>query len=289
MLKHDTVAVYVIQHLIMPFIRSNVPNVAKIHYFSDGAASQYKNKKAFKNLTLHHSDFGVKAEWNFFATSHGKSPCDGIGGTVKFLARRASLQRPNADQILTSKQLYEFADGEIKNIKFIWMSTTDRENHEANQEARHCDAKTINGTREQHQFIPQLDGVLELRRISNDTICTTHTSGANNRQLSDTVLPGRYVASIYENHWYVGSVTQIGQSDFDEIEVSFMEVGDMPLSYRYPRKPDICWVARQDILSVLELTTQNHRTYIARAADLDRIHESFTLKVVKLIKQIVRK
>ena len=28
----------------------------------------------------------------FFATSHGKSPCDGIGGTIKHLVARASLQ-----------------------------------------------------------------------------------------------------------------------------------------------------------------------------------------------------
>ena len=29
----------------------------------------------------------------FLATSHGKGPCDGIGGTVKRLATKASLQR----------------------------------------------------------------------------------------------------------------------------------------------------------------------------------------------------
>ena len=30
----------------------------------------------------------------FFANSHGKQPCDGIGGTVKRLTAKASLQRP---------------------------------------------------------------------------------------------------------------------------------------------------------------------------------------------------
>jgi len=46
-------------------------------------------------------DYSVKAEWNFFATSHGKIPCDGIGGTVMRLAARASLQSAEAGQILT--------------------------------------------------------------------------------------------------------------------------------------------------------------------------------------------
>jgi len=64
----------------------------KILYFSDEAASQYKNCKNFLNLCHHKVDFGVDAEWHFFATSHGKGPCDGLGGTVKRLAARASLQ-----------------------------------------------------------------------------------------------------------------------------------------------------------------------------------------------------
>ncbi|ESO09020.1 hypothetical protein HELRODRAFT_168952 [Helobdella robusta] len=37
------------------------------------------------NVFAVYEDFGLKAEWHFFATSHGKSPCDGIGGTTKRL------------------------------------------------------------------------------------------------------------------------------------------------------------------------------------------------------------
>lgn len=51
-----------------------------IYYFSDGAASQYKNKVNLLNLCMHDADFNIKAEWHFFATSHGESTCDGIGG-----------------------------------------------------------------------------------------------------------------------------------------------------------------------------------------------------------------
>ena len=35
------------------------------------------------NLCHNLDDFGVDAEWIFFATSHEKSPCDGIGSFVK--------------------------------------------------------------------------------------------------------------------------------------------------------------------------------------------------------------
>lgn len=33
-------------------------------------------------------------EWHFFATSHGKGPCDRVGGTLKRTAALVSLQRP---------------------------------------------------------------------------------------------------------------------------------------------------------------------------------------------------
>jgi len=72
--------------------------ISHIHYFSDGSAAQYKNFKNFLNLCHHEEDFEITAEWNFFGTSHGKSPCDGIRGTRKRLAARASLQHPYENQ-----------------------------------------------------------------------------------------------------------------------------------------------------------------------------------------------
>jgi hypothetical protein len=41
----------------------------------------------------------VSAEWHFFATSHRKGPADGIGGTVKRLAEKTSLQKVYINQI----------------------------------------------------------------------------------------------------------------------------------------------------------------------------------------------
>ena len=43
----------------------------------------------------------------FFATSHGKQPCDGIGCTVKQLVSNASLQRINNSQILNPHDMFQ--------------------------------------------------------------------------------------------------------------------------------------------------------------------------------------
>ncbi len=68
-LQHNTVAVFSFQKRVMESLKTIVPNLEKIYYFSDGAASQYKNRKNFSNLCQHDEDFGVAAEWHFFGTS----------------------------------------------------------------------------------------------------------------------------------------------------------------------------------------------------------------------------
>ena len=74
------------------------------------------------NLVYHHEDYGIRAEWHFFATSHDKNACDGIGGTVKREAARASLRATITGQILTPQQLFEWCSSHIAGIKFFYIS-----------------------------------------------------------------------------------------------------------------------------------------------------------------------
>jgi hypothetical protein len=72
-----------------------------------------------KNLCFHERDFGLKAEWHFFGTAHGKGTCDGVGGTTKRVIGRLALQRPQDNQILTAADMYKVAIENIKNIRYI--------------------------------------------------------------------------------------------------------------------------------------------------------------------------
>jgi hypothetical protein len=97
-LKHDSILVHTFQRHLMKFTENTFESpLKKMVYFSDGSAAQYKTRKDLLNITCHNEDFGVPAEWHFFATSHGKSACDGVDGTLKRLAAKASLQRPYND------------------------------------------------------------------------------------------------------------------------------------------------------------------------------------------------
>ena len=90
-LKFDQTAVHCFLTKVVTLLKQRVNIIKTIHYYSDGAPSQSKNYKGLGNLCHHRLDHGIDAVWNFCATSHGKSACDGIGGTVKQLGTNASL------------------------------------------------------------------------------------------------------------------------------------------------------------------------------------------------------
>ena len=130
-LKHDTVTVHAFIFPVLAYLRSKHHTLKNNVYFSDGAASQYKNFKNFTNLCHHRNDHGLEAEWHFFATSHGKSPCDGIGGTVKCLVAWASLQATVVNHSLTARQMFEWASEHISSITFFLVSVDDVTENEA--------------------------------------------------------------------------------------------------------------------------------------------------------------
>ena len=73
------VTVFAFLKVVLKYLKTEFPAVKTIHYFTDGCAGQYKNKKHFINLCHHEDDFGLSAEWNFFATSLWKAPVMALG------------------------------------------------------------------------------------------------------------------------------------------------------------------------------------------------------------------
>lgn len=147
-LHHDTIAVYLFQRCFI-FSPVKIP-----FYFSDGAESQYKNRKNFINLCHHYIDFGITAGWHFSATSHGKGAFDGVGGTVKRPAARVSFQRPYDQQIMTPHQHFEWATVNIPSMILYYCSLDDYNRVDIFLKDRFCRSRTISGTRNLNSFIP---------------------------------------------------------------------------------------------------------------------------------------
>ena len=67
-LLHDKYAVMTFLALLMDHVENNVKHFETYLFFSDGAASQFKQRFTLCEITL----LGKSLSWNFFATGHGK-------------------------------------------------------------------------------------------------------------------------------------------------------------------------------------------------------------------------
>lgn len=164
-LKHDVIAVYLFQKRILAFLKEHFNSMERIIFFSDGAGGQYKNKKNFFNISQYKEKYGIDVEWHCFATSHGKSPCDGVGGTFKRNARRESIRRTD-NHILTSKDLYDWACQNESSMVFMHCSEEEYENTKAELIGKYNSLKRIDGTQQLHSFKPTAEGEFEVRKYS---------------------------------------------------------------------------------------------------------------------------
>ena len=100
---HDTVAVHLYQKCLIEYLKTIlILYLTKYFIF---LMEQLHNTRIVKTFWIFATitDFEIDAEWHFFATSHGKGPCDGVGGTIKRLAAKTSLQRPYDKQIIAPR------------------------------------------------------------------------------------------------------------------------------------------------------------------------------------------
>lgn len=173
-LRHDSVAVNLFISKMVAFLRINQSKVIKkIYFMSDGAASQYKNRKNFASLCKFQSKYDIEAEWHFFATSHGKGPCDAIGGTIKRMATRASLAKEREHPIKNARELFNWASNrkeqELTKLSFGFATTEEYESMASELNELYNNAKSIQGTQKLHSFIPVSESKIKAKRYSNST------------------------------------------------------------------------------------------------------------------------
>ena len=155
----------------------------------------------------------MQAEWHFYATSHGKGPCDGISGTVKRLAARASLQKAYHSQIMTTRQLFDWTVENIERVHFKYCTSEDYRQEEIFLEERLKISRTIPGTRKLHCFIPLSSAKILTKMFSNSSVAkderVTHLSKT---EIVIHEIKG-FVTAVYENDWWLGCVLQVYQDD----------------------------------------------------------------------------
>ena len=240
--KHSTAMVHTFLKTLVPLLKQTHPQLEELIYWTDGCAGQYKNRYNFINLLYHMADFGIRAQWHFFATSHGKGACDGVCGCLKRLAAKASLQRPYDDQILTAIDFFNFCRDNCPNIKCFFTTKAEVEEVTAALEPRFDAALTIAGTQKHHRFQPVGDGKLEIFETSHlDSsrklvpICREEDTSPDHEfqgaELPDLV--GSYVVVVEDSKLWVGFVDH-RHEEFGDYFIRFLHPHGVRSSYAFP-------------------------------------------------------
>lgn len=120
-LSHDKYCVWAFLDVIIEEMKQIAPSVSHLFIFSDNAAGQFKNRYVLSNICLMEHDYnGMSAEWNFFASSHGKGVVDGIGGNVKRCVWvGVKSRRFNID---SARDFHNVVVQNMKNIKSFFIA-----------------------------------------------------------------------------------------------------------------------------------------------------------------------
>lgn len=80
-----------------------------IHQWTDGCVAQYKGCHSFAEISKADYKHGCTITQNYFDSSHGKGPCDGLGSIVKRKVLNAIVQNNNP-RINTAAELHDFCE-----------------------------------------------------------------------------------------------------------------------------------------------------------------------------------
>ena len=146
---------------------------------------------------------------------------------MKILVKLESLRMPFENQFLTPWDMYEWADENIENIKFFYVSTEGIASHTSVNQIRLTTAETIDGTRSYHCFRPNSETKLELYTLSADEIFVVKNLHASKGLFVDIgcLKIGHYVAAVYEGQWYPSSNLEINWDQRDLLVTSMHNSG----------------------------------------------------------------
>lgn len=158
--QHDPTAIWAHLEPVFDMIKKEYPAVKRLHFYSDGPTTQYRQKGNFYLFSKLIYEHGFQSgTWNFWEASHGKGAPDGIGGALK---RKADKLVCFGKDIVNAKSLYEALKDESSIILFyIPEEKISNPSH-----VIPMDLPTLPGTMQLHQIISKLPLSLEYRDVS---------------------------------------------------------------------------------------------------------------------------
>jgi hypothetical protein len=97
-------------------VKELIPELKYAHFWTDSPSSQYRNRSIFDFVCNFERIHGCKASWHYFEKGHGKSACDGVGGTAK---RNADMAVKQSKAVIQDAQdFYAWAKANQSEISY---------------------------------------------------------------------------------------------------------------------------------------------------------------------------
>ena len=150
---------------------------------------------------------GLDTEWIFFATSHGKSPCDVIGGSVKCHAAKRSLEGPMNNQVLDYQAMLNAWEEEMRKIRFFGISKETMDEVRKSLEERFSGRNTVPVAQSSHHFKPLSSSkIVHTLSSEDESHAATHDFNLPTTFQSCNIRPMTYMTCLYNSFWWVGLV-----------------------------------------------------------------------------------
>ena len=115
-MKQDVAAVEHFLDLLIDTLKKRNPNLSTMYAQSDGCKAQFKNSSFYLWISSQQEKTGVRVDWCYFCSCHGKCDCDPEGGAAKHAVAQQQL-RDNMDErtrISTYEDLIQFLMAEFQ-------------------------------------------------------------------------------------------------------------------------------------------------------------------------------
>ena len=212
-LVHSPGAVWAHVDPILNDIRQKHPGITKVHIFSDGPTSQYRQKGNFYMFCTKLAKMGfTHAWWNIFEAGHGKGIPDAIGGALK---RRADLAVKMGTDITCAIDFVKAMQGSEVFVQVIPSEVITT----SHAELERTNLKPIPGTLKLHQLMTNSDmepGTIKYRDVSCtcgnlNSVCVGHEFQ------KASVLAGKSVmADEIQSNIHSTATATIEAIDFDD-------------------------------------------------------------------------
>ncbi|WAR13664.1 hypothetical protein MAR_027844 [Mya arenaria] len=273
-------------------VKKLVPYLAMIHFWTDSPSSQYRNRSIFDLLSNFESRHGCRATWRYFESGHGKSACDGVGGTAKRNADMAVKQSKAVIQ--DTHDFFAWAISAQSEIEYQLITPEEYQTCHEEVEKRKTLIKPLKGTMSLHAIATGKEGILYVRNttcacdlcfsdegFNGKSNCkweavtmkkvatqnkvsrlgTTPTNaepeqdnrGKENEESSELVLEvSDFVVAKYDGICYIGQILEIDPAD-ESYHVNFIAAsGKSVTRFKCPSQADQLWLEREDILRTID-------------------------------------